>query len=134
MNLNADRTVGSSMKFAPADETHPLEDQISIGVLAARAATQREKQEAEQAALQDKLSEILEITEDFANYVALRSRGISVATRERRKLRMDIEAVVVNYIAGTSVPRDLKESLRPPARVQAITAERPEPQEEEPTS
>ena len=93
-----------------------VEEAVSVGVQAARNAAAKD-------ATQDTLDEILEVTEDFAAYIANRCRGITVATRERRRLRTELERVVVEYINATTMPRDLKPEIRPEARVEAIKAQ-----------
>lgn len=73
---------------------------------------------------QEIMDELLELAEDFANHVALRARGITVATRERRKLRLDLERVILEYVTSTRVSRPLNEDIRAPARAATIATQR----------
>ncbi len=62
--------------------------------------------------------EILAVAEDFAHYVASRSRGITVATPARRRLREDIERVVLAFVRSAEPPSALDK--RAEARVEEI--------------
>ena len=52
--------------------------------------------------------EILAVTEDFAHYIASRTMGITVATPARRKLREDIERVVLSFAKAEVGPTALE--------------------------
>lgn len=65
--------------------------------------------------------EIFAVTEDFAEYIARRGRGITVATPARRELRLRLEKLIVDFL--NNAPDPDSEASRPPARLAAITAE-----------
>lgn len=62
--------------------------------------------------------EILAVAEDFAHYVAARSRDITVATPARRRLREEIERVVLAFVRTAEPPAALDK--RAEARVLEI--------------
>lgn len=99
----------------PTMPTHlDLQKEISLGVQAARAADAR----AGELSVKD---EILAVAEDFAEFVARRGRGITVATPARRKLREDIERVVLAFVQNAEMPAVLDD--RAEARIAEIVSQ-----------
>lgn len=64
---------------------------------------------------QQVMRELLSFIEDAAAYIAARSRGQTMATPERRRLREDIEKAMRDYIVATVRPETAKAYASTPA-------------------
>ena len=73
----------------------------------------------------DAIGDVFSVIEETTNYMAMRLRGMSTATRERRKLREEIEQAVKRFIEATNDPGKAAVYAHPGNIVQLICLQSP---------